>query len=190
MGDLFAVRPKCSDSPCRISSPTLENGDPVIQKSGVVAEQLGDVKELTSTISDGGTWCDFLLSLSSSCLTLHDRVYSPLKERFDESFRPFRVILPNHNRNYWHLVPFERHVIVDFANADIVYFDDIEEPDYAKRVLRWAVDDSKVPETSIFSDELALTVVTDEFRKRLEELRPSGVELIALADLHEPLLGT
>ena len=89
---------------------------------------------------------------------------------------------------YWFLVPLHRYQIVDFDSAELVYFDDIREPKYARRVLRWVVDTSQVPDLQVFSDRMGLTIVTESFASRLKQA--SGIKLVRLDRLHEPLLGT
>ena len=71
-----------------------------------------------------------------------------------------------------------------------MYFDDVREPDYARHVVRWVVDDSKIPDVDVFADEFALGVVSDTLRNDMLTLKPTGIMFIALAELYEPLIGT
>ena len=87
-------------------------------------------------------------------------------------------------------MPITLHSIVDFERSDVVYFDDVREPDYARHVVRWVVDDSKIPDVDVFADEFALGVVSDTLRNDMLTLKPTGIMFIALAELYEPLIGT
>jgi len=61
---------------------------------------------------------------------------------------------------------------------------------YARRVLEWLIDDTKVPELEVFSDKFGLTIVTESLKNRLEEVGVTGLAFISLGSLKEPLLGT
>ena len=88
---------------------------------------------------------------------------------------------------YRFVVPRTQYCIVDFKSAELVCFDGISEPRYARRVTRWAVDPSSVPPLDLFSDQLGLTIATHEVSSVLDSA--SGLREIHLDVLDDPLLG-
>ena len=193
LNHLFAIRPEYSEAPCRVGTPVFANGESVVSKRGT-AQNLENTGEVLATvIVDLGNLCDFLLTLSPPCLVISRRVFDLCQEHFEKAFAHYELQFDYQgeaNRDYLFLVPVQRYVIVDFDQAKIAYFDDIVDPRYARRVLEWVIDETKIPELEVFSDRFGLTIVTESLKNRLEEVGVTGSAFISLASLKEPLLGT
>jgi hypothetical protein len=190
---LFAVRADYSAAPCCVSTPVLPNGEVAWQNSGIAAENAQEHLDvvLDVELTDSGRWCEFILNHSPPSLTVSESFYQSWASLFDLAFVPFPIRICRRLRTpkfYRFLVPIRRYQIVDFDNAEIAYFDGIREPKFARRVLSWAVDGSRVPELQVFSDRMGLTIVTERFASELNSV--TGVKTIRLDQLHEPLLGT
>ncbi|GAA5504582.1 hypothetical protein [Novipirellula caenicola] len=164
-----------------------------MQRSGVAienAEQYLD-SPINVVLVGSGRWLNFVANMSPPSLTVSEDFYQSNASALDKAFAPFPIRIPRtlgSSKLYRFLVPLHRYQIVDFDSAELDYFDDIREPKYARRVLRWVVNPCQVPDLQVFSDRMGLTVVTEDFASRLKHA--SGIKLIRLKQLHEPLLGT
>ena len=193
--ELFAIRPDYARKPFRIATPWGEDKRSVVTKQGTASFKVGEDSEqlFESKIVDAGNQCDFVLSHSPASLVVANKVFDQFQNDFLSTYESFPLVFElkgNRRQAYRFLVPKQRFDIVDYREADIAYFDDVVDPRYARRVLKWAVDESRVPGNRIFSDRLGRSIVNRSLKQELENGFSDGIVLIPLSSLHEPVLGT
>lgn len=195
MDRLFAIRTDYAMNACRVATPINRDNQSVVSQQGtaVFADDKIANEVFKSWIIDAGRLCDFLMTTMPRSLVVSKQVYQRFVDDFQLTFQALPIWFRKGfrlNRDYYYLVPRQRFDIVDYENAEIIYFDNVIDRRYARRVLTWVVDESKVPSFRIFSDQFGKTIVHQSMKEELEEGGSSGIVFIPLDSLREPLIGT
>ena len=192
---LYAIRPDYAKTPFRISTPVNEDNESIVTRQGVascrVHEDSG--QRFKCKITHAGRQCDFALTLLPTGLVMTSRVHEQFRDDLRSTFESFPLVFDwkgKQNQDYWYLAPKQRFDIVDYSAAEMIYFDDIVDPRYARRVLTWAVDPAKVPDHRVFSDKFGRTLVESSLKAELADGYSEGILLTPLRSLKEPLLGS